>query len=199
MRYSNIVALHDKQHRHAVDAGHRAAELEPVRLRHLLVGDGDEAGEPRFGREQVVVRGVEPSGRAVVAPAGSRWRTACGRRRRGSRSPCPAPWLRSARPVRERAPGAIGRQLRAPRRPDPATARACRVTACAHFGARRCAAGRGAAWAPRHLQQLLGVLQRPPRGSRVRFRASGRSAISSSPCASAISTPARLPLSTVDT
>jgi hypothetical protein len=73
------VARHD-QHRHQVlehraaprdqrrpAAGGRqpAAQREPVLLRQLALGDGDEAGEAGLGGEQVVVAGVDP----VVAHA----------------------------------------------------------------------------------------------------------------------------------
>ena len=33
-----------------------------MRLRDVALGDRDEAGQPRFGREQIVVRGVEAAG-----------------------------------------------------------------------------------------------------------------------------------------
>ena len=45
----------------ALDAHQRARQPEPVLLRHLAARDGDEAREPRLGREQVVVRGIEPA------------------------------------------------------------------------------------------------------------------------------------------
>ena len=50
-----------QQHRGPVDAGHGPAEVEPVRLGHVLLGDGDEARETRLGGEEVVARAVEPA------------------------------------------------------------------------------------------------------------------------------------------
>ena len=43
----------------AVDARDQTAEVEPVMLRHVAFGDGDEARQTRFGCEQVVERVVE--------------------------------------------------------------------------------------------------------------------------------------------
>ena len=73
-----------------------ATEAEPVRGRHVALGDRDEAGEPRLGREQVVVARIE----RLRRPRGTRSRTASGsgrsrnpksvsvnRSRRGGRSP----------------------------------------------------------------------------------------------------------------
>ena len=50
-----------QQHGRAADAGDRSSEVEPVRLRHVALGDGEEAGEPRLGGEQVVERRIEPA------------------------------------------------------------------------------------------------------------------------------------------
>jgi len=36
--------------------------MKPVRLRDITFGDGDEAGDARFGCEQVVARRVRPAG-----------------------------------------------------------------------------------------------------------------------------------------
>ena len=96
-----------QQHRRAVMAGEQAAEAEPVALRHVALGDGEEAGEAGFRGQQVVV----PTDRAGPGPrrpaAGSRWRTAAAAGRRGSRSPwprtAPAPG-RPAAPAARRAP-----------------------------------------------------------------------------------------------
>ena len=49
-----------EQHRRAVHARERAAEVEPVLLRHLALRDREEAGDARLGGEQVVARDVEP-------------------------------------------------------------------------------------------------------------------------------------------
>ena len=43
--------------------------MEPVPLRHVAAGDGDEAGQPRLGGEQVVERGVEHAGTVGVGEA----------------------------------------------------------------------------------------------------------------------------------
>ncbi len=75
------IAAHDEQrhevlehrraprHERAVrpDRRHEPPELEPVLLRHMPHGDGDEAGEPRFRREGVVVGRVAPPFGHVVA------------------------------------------------------------------------------------------------------------------------------------
>ena len=52
------------ERRAAVHAGHQPAELEPVVLRHVALGDRDKAGQPRFGRQQVV-EGVVRAARTV--------------------------------------------------------------------------------------------------------------------------------------
>ena len=67
MRYSNIDALHDTSARCGPDRRHEPAQLEPVLLRHMPHGDGDEAGEPRFRRQRVVIRRVAPPFGDVVA------------------------------------------------------------------------------------------------------------------------------------
>jgi hypothetical protein len=51
----------------SVDFRKRAAHAEPVLLRHVALCDADEAGEPGFGSEQIVVRVVSFRGRDVVA------------------------------------------------------------------------------------------------------------------------------------
>ncbi len=53
----------------AFHARQRAREPEPVLLRHLVAGDGDEAGQPGLRGEKVVVRRVEPSGPVRVGEA----------------------------------------------------------------------------------------------------------------------------------
>ena len=50
-----------------IHRGHRAAQLEPVLLWHLPRGDGDEAGQPRLGRQRVVTARVEAPFCDVVA------------------------------------------------------------------------------------------------------------------------------------
>ena len=79
----------------------RAAEAEPVRDRHVALGDRDEARQARLRGEQVVAAGVE----ACRRRRGSRSRTACASGRRGSRSP----WRRTVpgRPARRRSRRAI--------------------------------------------------------------------------------------------
>ena len=41
------------------DRQERPTQRAPVPARHIALGDGEQAGEPRFGRQQVVVAGVE--------------------------------------------------------------------------------------------------------------------------------------------
>ena len=81
----------------AVDAGERPAELEPVLLRHVLLGDREEAREPRLGGEQVVASTCRGARAPRRRRAGSRSRTACAARRRGSGSPSPRRTPRRAR------------------------------------------------------------------------------------------------------
>ena len=50
-----------EQHGCAADAGHQSSEMEPVRLGHVALGDSEEAGKPRLGGQEVVVRRVEPA------------------------------------------------------------------------------------------------------------------------------------------
>ena len=50
----------------SLDAGDRPAHPEPVRLWNVAFGDGDEAREPRFRGEQIVIRGVQASGAVCV-------------------------------------------------------------------------------------------------------------------------------------
>ena len=45
-----------------VHARDQAPEVEPVVLRHVALGDGDEAGESRFRRQQIVERAVRAAG-----------------------------------------------------------------------------------------------------------------------------------------
>ena len=58
-----------EQHRRAADARDRPSEMEPVHLGHVALGDGEEAGQPRFGRQQIVVRRIEPAGALGVGEA----------------------------------------------------------------------------------------------------------------------------------
>ena len=50
-----------EQHGSAADAGDRSSEVEPVHLRHVALGDREEARQARFRRQQVVVRRIEPA------------------------------------------------------------------------------------------------------------------------------------------
>ena len=99
-----------EQHRRAAHAGDRSSEVEPVHLRHVALGDREEAGQPGFGGEQVVVRRVEPAGAARRRPGGSRSRTAgaCGSNRKRK-------FIASKSAV-ARAPPARGASVRAARR-----------------------------------------------------------------------------------
>ena len=232
----------------ALDAHQRAREPEPVLLRHLAPGDGDEAGEPGFRRQQVVVRGVEAArplgvgepeadredpalavveelpvhgvGERVAATGEVRGGARAGRRvgavavvhRRSASSERPVPLgdlvgLGPGRrvrcdPLQRRAQG-----LRAQQRVLEPVAR--RLQAGEHRAQRLQLAQRGAAV----LAQRRGRVRpwaraasesaRTPAVSRApalsRCRSSGSSASWRSPAASAISAPARLPLSTVET
>ena len=49
------------QRRAAVHVGDEASEVKPVVLRDVALGNGDEAGQPRFRRQQIVEGGVESS------------------------------------------------------------------------------------------------------------------------------------------
>ena len=55
-----------QQDRFAAGTGEQAAEGEPVVLRQLTLRNGDEAGEPCFRRQQIVVTGVAPPVAHVV-------------------------------------------------------------------------------------------------------------------------------------
>ena len=61
-----MLPLHDTSAGSPAGVGQRAAQPEPVVHRHVVLGDGDEAGQPRLGREQIVVRAVERVGAALV-------------------------------------------------------------------------------------------------------------------------------------
>ena len=74
------------QRRAAVDVGDQPSEMEPVMLRHVALGDGDEAGQPRFRRQQVVERAVEPARARRRRPGDSRSRRCAGAGRRGTRT-----------------------------------------------------------------------------------------------------------------
>ena len=69
IRYSNSVALHESRTGGAAHARDRASEMEPVHLRHVALGDRDEAGQARFRREQIVVRRIEPAGAVGIGEA----------------------------------------------------------------------------------------------------------------------------------
>ena len=68
IRYSNIEPDHEISAAPRADRRHRAAEPEPVPRRDVALGDGDEAGEPRLGGEQVVAtaRRACPSATAIA-------------------------------------------------------------------------------------------------------------------------------------
>ena len=53
-----------EQHGCSPHARHRPPEVEPVHLRHVALGDREEAGQPGFGRQQIVVGRIQPA-RAV--------------------------------------------------------------------------------------------------------------------------------------
>ena len=54
--------------RHAVAGPHdRARQVEPVLVGDVALGDGEVAGEAGFGRQEVVVVGVDAVGTGVVA------------------------------------------------------------------------------------------------------------------------------------
>ena len=56
-----------QQRRCAGGAGQQAAQGEPAVLRQLTLGDGDEAAQARFGRQQIVVARIQPALIDVVA------------------------------------------------------------------------------------------------------------------------------------
>ena len=64
IRYSNIGRAPGEEHGRAAHAGERPSELEPVVLRHVLLGDGQEAREPGL-RGQEVVAGAVGAPRAL--------------------------------------------------------------------------------------------------------------------------------------
>ena len=83
----------------------RPPELEPVLLRHLARGDGDEAGQPRLGRQHVVVGAVEATVGDAVAdreqlPIGDRT---------GSRTPPPREDRRRDRTIARHDPPRLRR------------------------------------------------------------------------------------------
>ena len=120
-----------QQHGRAAHARDRASEMEPVHLGHVALGDREEAGQPRLGREQVVVRRVEAAGAPPRPAGGSRSRTAAASGRTGSRSSCASNERRGAR--RE-----VRARCRAGRPPaSPARRRGCR---CPRSRRRRAAA-----------------------------------------------------------
>ena len=51
----------------AVGLRHGPPEMLPVTVRHIAFGNRDQAGNPRFGRQQIVVTRVEPFGAGVVS------------------------------------------------------------------------------------------------------------------------------------
>ena len=96
IRYSNIDPDQEISAAPCADRRHRAAEPEPVPGRNVALGDGDEAGQPRFRRQQVVAIGIE----RVLRHADSRSTAAGGRGRTGSRTPSSS--AIAARLVRQR-------------------------------------------------------------------------------------------------
>jgi len=51
----------------AVAAHDRAAEMEPVFHRYILMGNGEIAGQPCFAGEKVVMMGIQPVGADIIA------------------------------------------------------------------------------------------------------------------------------------
>ena len=80
----------------AIDVGHQAAEVEPVVLRDVALGDRDEAGQPRFRGQQVVERAVERARVPRRRRADSRSRRFAAGGRRESRTACPSAKRRGA-------------------------------------------------------------------------------------------------------
>ena len=106
-----------QQHRRAAHAGDQAAEVEPVLLGHVALGDRDEAGQPRFGREQVVERRIEPRAAELIGEAVA------------DREELPLPVVEEAEMhFVEVGGGAIGeRSIIAPPAARPASSSACAV------------------------------------------------------------------------
>ena len=84
IRYSNIVALHDNSTGEPRTLVIRRPRWNQCSFGHVALGDGDEAGEPRFRRQQVVERGIEPRAAELIGQADSRSRTAAAAGRRGT-------------------------------------------------------------------------------------------------------------------
>ncbi len=58
-----------EQHGCSPHARHRPPEVEPVHLRHVPLGDREEAGQPGFGRQQIVVGRIQPAGAVGIRQA----------------------------------------------------------------------------------------------------------------------------------
>ena len=82
-----------QQRRHAARTGQQAAQREPMLLAEIALGDDDEAGQPRFGGQQIVVARIEPPLADVVANGEQIARPSC----TASRNPC-RPVRGTARP-----------------------------------------------------------------------------------------------------
>ena len=98
-----------QQRGHALDAHDQPTEMKPMPLRHVALGDGDEAGQARLGCQQVVVRAIEPPRAVRIGAVDSRSRTGDASGRRESRSASRRRWRDSGRPVgREVYPAGAG-------------------------------------------------------------------------------------------
>ena len=58
-----------QQHRRSMHGADQPAEMEPVQFGHVALGDGDEAGQPRLGREQIVERVIHARRGGAVGEA----------------------------------------------------------------------------------------------------------------------------------
>ncbi len=228
----------------AVDAGQQPAQLEPVLLRDVALGDGDEAGEAGLGRQQVVVRGIEPAralgvgepvadGEDLALPVVEEVEVHAvdereGARARSSRRAANAPGCGAAAPSGPRR----GRATSRPPRRDRRTSRLSDSNDAIACDQRGEPVGRRAPASPRRLRDhparsstdaSAAARWRSPvlvraagssarratdrratpavstRPSQTCAAACGSPASRRRPWASAISAPARLPLSTVET
>jgi len=123
-----VAAQHQQRHQvfeHRAAPGHQrgraldihqgAREPEPMLLRNVAARDGDEARKSRFGCQQVVVRGIEPS-----RPLG----------------------VRQTKPDRERAADAVVQESPLHAVGERVAATGQIVEPCAHIGGRRPVSGR---------------------------------------------------------
>ena len=84
IRYSNIEPLQESSAGAPAGSWSAGGRGEPVFLRQFSLRDGDEAGEPRFGGQQIVEAGIE----AVLGDVDSRWPADGATCRKGIRSRC---------------------------------------------------------------------------------------------------------------